>query len=181
MNSSTIAVRPTVTRLPDITGLGGAVAGLGGGIAMAVVAAIISQGMGGDIWLESKQIAAAVYGTVATEQPGFVFGPVVVGTILHLIVSMFLGAIFGIMSRRVLRLTTEFGVPLFTGLVYGMLIWMVAYFLILPIIDPVLMETYAPTYLVQHIVYGLVTGLLYGWLRPQPYNTDPASNFSGGR
>jgi len=171
MNSSSIAVRPVVTRLPDIAGLGGAIAGVGGGIAMAVVAAIISQGMGGDIWLESKQIAAVVYGPLAIAEPGFVFGPVVVGTLLHLIVSAVLGALFGIMSRRVLQLTSEFGMPLLTGLVYGMVIWMLAYFVVLPAIDSTLMQTYAPVYLVQHIVYGLVTGLIYGWLRPQPYDT----------
>jgi len=175
MNSSSLVVRPAVTRLPDIAGLGGAIAGLGGGVAMAVVAAIISQGMGGDIWLESKQIAAVVYGPAAMAQPGFVPGPVVLGTLLHLLVSTLLGAFFGIMSRRVLRLTSEFGMPLVTGLVYGMMIWMVAYFLVLPAIDSALMETYAPIYLVQHIVYGLVTGLLYGWLRPQPYDVDTTS------
>ena len=172
MNSSSIAVRPVVTRLPDIAGLGGAIAGFGGGVAMAVVAAIISKGMGGDIWLESKEIAAVVYGPMATAQPGFVFGPVVVGTLIHLLVATLLGALFGILSRRVLHLTSEFGMPLFTGLVYGMLIWMLAYFVVLPAIDSTLMETYAPSYLVQHIVYGLVTGLLYGWLRPLPYNTE---------
>ena len=170
MSTSSPAVRPAESPLPDIIGLGGAVAGLGGGIAMAIVGAIISASLDGDIWLESKQIASIVYGPAATAQPGFVAGPVIVGTLLHLIIAAALGALFGIMTRRVFHLPSDFGTPLMAGLIYGLLIWMVAYFVVLPIIDPSLRETYAPAFVVQHLVYGAVTGLLYTWLRPQPYN-----------
>jgi hypothetical protein len=172
MSTSSPAVRPAVSPLPDIIGLGGAVAGLGGGIAMAIVGAMISTPLGGDIWLESKQIAAVVYGAAATAQSGFVAGPVIVGTLLHLIVSAALGAIFGILTRRVLRLTSEFGTLIMAGLIYGLLIWMIAYFLVLPSFNPPLRETYAPAFVIQHLVYGAVTGLLYTWLRPQPYNVE---------
>src|SRR5215510_9634623 len=85
MSTSSPAVRPAVSPLPDIVGLGGAVAGLGGGLAMMVVGAIISVSLGGDIWLESKQIASVVFGPAAVAQPGFVAGPVIVGTLLHLL------------------------------------------------------------------------------------------------
>src|SRR5437762_11482721 len=54
-------IRPVISSLPDVVGLGGALAGLAGGLAMAVVAALISASMGQDIWHESKQIAAIVY------------------------------------------------------------------------------------------------------------------------
>jgi hypothetical protein len=170
MSTSSPAVRPVVSPLPDIIGLGGALAGLGGGLAMAIVAAIISASLGGDIWLEAKQIAAVVYGSSVAAQPGFVAGPVLVGTLLHLIVSAALGALFGIVTRRVLHLTSEFGTPLLTGLIYGMLIWLVGYFVVLPLVNPLLLETYAPAFIVQHLVYGAVTGLIYTWLRPKPYN-----------
>jgi uncharacterized protein DUF6789 len=170
MSTSSPVARHVTSPLPDIVGLGGALAGLGGGLAMAIVGAIISASLGGDIWLEAKQIAAVVYGPAAAAQPGFAAGPVLVGTLLHLIVSAVLGALFSIVTRRVLHLTSEFGTPLLTGLIYGMLIWLVAYFVVLPIINPLLRETYAPAFIVQHLVYGAVTGLLYTWLRPQPYN-----------
>ena len=172
MSTSTHTAIPGTSPLPDIVGLGGAIAGLIGGLAMALVGAIISAWLGGDIWLESKQIAAIVYGTAATAQPGFVAGPVLVGTLLHLIASAALGALFSIVIRRLLLLTSEFGMPLLTGMIYGMLIWLVAYFLVLPILNPVLMLTYAPVFIVQHLVYGSVTGLAYTWLRPQPYEVS---------
>src|SRR5262245_19916889 len=55
---STLKPRSVVSPLPDVIGLGGALAGLAGGLAMAVVAALISISMGQDIWHESKRIAA---------------------------------------------------------------------------------------------------------------------------
>jgi len=170
MSTTSPTVRPAVSPLPDIVGLGGALAGLGGGLAMAIVGAIISASLGGDIWLEAKQIAAVVYGPSAAAQPGFAAGPVLVGTLLHLIVSAALGALFGIVARRTLHLTSEFGTMVMGGLIYGMLIWLVGYFVVLPLINPPLRETYAPAFIVQHLVYGAVTGLLYTWLRPQPYD-----------
>ena len=169
MNTSTRTSRPAISPLPDIVGLGGALAGLGGGLAMAVVAALIALSMGEDIWLEAKRIAVVVYGPAAVEAPGLVLGPVLVGTLLHLIVSALLGALFGIVIRRVLRLTSELGAPLLAGLIYGMLIWLVAYFVVLPFLNPLVQATYAPAFIVQHITYGIVTGLLYTWLRPKPY------------
>ena len=68
MNISTptnLNSRSVVSRLPDVVGLGGALAGLAGGLAMAVVAALLSASMGQDIWHESKRIAAIVYGPAA--------------------------------------------------------------------------------------------------------------------
>jgi hypothetical protein len=161
--------KPAVSPLPDVVGLGGALAGLGGGVAMAIVAALISASMGQDVWHESKRIAAIVYGEAALAQPGFAAGPVLVGTFLHLVVSALLGAAFGIITRRVLHLTSDFWTPVLAGLIYGMLVWLIAYFVVLPLTNPLLLELYAPAFIIQHVVYGLVTGMLYMWLRPQPY------------
>ena len=110
-----------------------------------------------------------VYGQAAIAEPGFVLGPVLVGTLLHLAVSAALGALFGIVTRRWLRLTSDFGTPLLAGLIYGMLIWFVAYFVVLPILDPSMREIYAPAFIIQHIAFGAVLGLLYTWLRPLAY------------
>lgn len=155
--------------LPDIIGLGGAVAGLAGGLAMAVVAALISFSIDGNIWLESKQIAAIVYGPAVAETPNFAPGPVIIGSFIHMLVAVLLGALYGILSRRVFKLPSDFGTPVLTGLIYGMVVWMVAYFVALPLVNPTLLETYAPAFIIQNIVYGVVTGLVYTVLRPHPY------------
>jgi len=169
--SSALKPQSAASPLPDVIGLGGAIAGLAGGLAMAIVAALISASMGEDIWHESKRIAAIVYGPAALAGPGFDLGPVLVGTLIHLIVSALLGAIFGIVTRRWLHLTSDFGTPVMAGLVYGLLIWMVAYFAVLPLINPALLEIYPPAFIIQHVAYGVVLGLVYMWLRPQPYQS----------
>jgi hypothetical protein len=170
ISTSSPSMRPAVSPLPDIVGLGGALAGLGGGLAMALVGAALTASLGNDIWHEAKQISAVIYGPAVVAQPGFVAGPVIVGSLLHLIVSAICGAIFGIVTRRVLHLTSDFGTPVLAGLIYGLLLWMVAYFAVLPIVNPLLLDSYTPAFIIQHVVYGAVTGILYTWLRPAPYD-----------
>jgi Family of unknown function (DUF6789) len=173
MSSLAPTTRAANSPLPDIVGLGGALAGLAGGLAMAIVAALVSLVRGQDIWLEAKEIATVVLGSQQARQPGFIAMPILVGTLIHLIISTLLGALFGIVTRRIFRLTSDFGTPLLAGLIYGMLVWFVTYFFVLPIIDPLLREsTYAPAFIIQHIVYGSVTGLCYTWLRPSPYDVS---------
>jgi hypothetical protein len=170
MSMRTSFLKPSVSRLPDVVGLGGALAGLSGGIAMVIVAILVSAAKGDDVFLEVKQIAGVVYGTSAIAEPGFVAGPVLVGLVIHLIVSMAFGAIFGIVMRRLLHLTSDFGTLVLAGMIYGMFIWMAGYFVVLPIINPLLLQSYAPAFIIEHLVYGLVTGLVYTWLRPAPYS-----------
>ena len=170
-SSSGLKSRSVVSPLPDVIGLGGALAGLAGGLAMAVVAALLSASMGQDIWHESKRIAAIVYGRAAFAGSGFEPGPVLVGTLIHLLVSALLGAVFGIVTRRWLHLTSDFGTPVLAGLIYGLMVWLAAYFVVLPLLNPALLEVYAPAFIIQHAVYGIVMGLVYMWLRPQPYES----------
>jgi len=153
--------------LPDIPGLGGAVAGLIGGAAMTIVGAILATSVGNDVWLEARQIATMVYGPAALSDPGI--GPIVVGTLLHLLISALLGAVFGIVSRRWLHLPSDYGMPVWIGVSYGIMIWLVAYFVVLPLVNPALLTTYAPSFIIQNLVYGIVTGLVYTQLRPAPY------------
>ena len=169
--SSPLKSRSAAPVLPNVVGLGGAIAGLAGGVAMAIVAALLSASMGQDIWHESKRIAAIVYGPAALAVSGFDPGPVLVGSLIHLLVSAVLGAIFGIVTRRLLHLTSDFGTPVMAGLVYGLLIWMVAYFVVLPLLNPSLLEVYTPAFIIQHVAFGVVLGLVYMWLRPEPYDS----------
>lgn len=178
--SSNAARTPvTASRLPDIPGLGGAISGLVGGMAMIVTASMITASLGHDIWLEARQIASIFYGSSAFTVSGAIDGPVILGTAVHLLVSALLGAVFGIVSRRWLRLPSDFGTPVLVGMVYGMLTWMLAYFVVVPIVSPALLDTYQPSFIIQNIVYGTVTGLVYTLLRPEPYVTSmPARAFT---
>lgn len=174
MRSSSSPMQTEGSSLPNIPGLGGAIAGLVGGAAMAVAGAIMALISRDDIWLEAKQISAFVYSPAVTEQAGFLAGPVIVGTLLHFIMSALLGAAFGILFSRVLRMPSTMGSPIVAGLIYGMFVWFVAYFVILPVTNPELLDMYAPVFILQHIVYGMVTGLAYLRLRHVPYVDDPS-------
>jgi uncharacterized YccA/Bax inhibitor family protein len=165
--------RPKRTIFPDVVGLNGAIAGLCGGVAMAVVAALLTRALDQDIWLQPKAIAGLVLGD-ASITAGFAAVPVLVGTLIHLVVSALLGAIFEIVARRILRLPSDFGTPMLVGLVYGMLTWMAAYFVVVPVLRPQLLAVYAPAFIIQHIVYGMVTSIIYALLRPQPFTSAAA-------
>lgn len=154
--------------LPDIIGLGGTIAGLVAGLAMLIVASVLTTALGGDVWIEAKAIAAPFYGPFVM-RPGFEAGPVITGTIFHFLTAALLGSIYSIVTRRILKLPSDMGIPVISGLIYGMFIWAVAYFLVLPILNPFMRATYAPAFIAQHLTYGIVLGLVYAILRPLPY------------
>jgi hypothetical protein len=107
---------------PDAMGIGGAQAGLVGGVAMILSAALLAGVKGYDIWFQLKSIAGLVLGPSAIAQAGFVAGPVLLGLALHLAFAALLGTIFAISMRHVLRLPSDFGVPLVAGMVFGLLL-----------------------------------------------------------
>ena len=171
MSTRQLSGPPTSTPLLDGLGLGGALAGLVGGAAMTSVAGLLAEAYGYDGWFQLKVIASLALGPSAIGPAGFAALPVLVGLLLHLAVAALLGAIFGIVSRRILRLPSDFGMPAVTGLAFGLMLWLAAY-LVVPAIAPQLMAIYAPAFIIQHIVYGTVTALVYSVLRPQPYATS---------
>lgn len=157
-------------RLPDVPGLGGAVAGLLAGAVMVLLSPILSLLTGIGIWEPPKLIAATVLGESAIAEPGFVVGPVLIGTLLHFVTSVVLGIIFGIIFHRLLHLTTSFGLPVMIGLCYGLLIFIIAFFGILPYANPTLRDSDMAPVLVQNVVFGIFVGLFYTLVRPEPYS-----------
>jgi hypothetical protein len=161
-----VPVAPARTSpLPDIVGLGGAVAGLIGGVAMALVGVMIALATGTDIWQAPKLIANAIGGT-PNVSPGFEAGPVLLGSLMHLLTAALFGALFGIVFRRTFNLPSSFGIPLVSGLIYGLGIWFVDYFMVLPMLNPGLSAVYSPAFVIQNLTYGVVLGIAYSYLRP---------------
>lgn len=159
--------RQSVAPLPRVPGLAGALAGLAGGIAMALGSIALAGLYGADLWFQLKAIASLVLGSAAVAQAGFVAGPVLLGLAIHLAASALLGALFGA-TIRYLRLPSDYGVPAVAGLVFGLLLWLLAYMTV-PALIPQLMAVYAPAWIMQHIIYGTVTGMAHAALRPRPY------------
>ncbi len=170
--------RPTIIRswtLPDWIGLGGAVAGALAGLVMVILSPLLSLLSGVSLWEPPKLIAATLLGQSALSEPGFDLVPVVSGTAIHFVVSILLGILFSVVTHRVLHLTTDFGLPIYIGLCYGLLIFFIAYFVILPSVNPALVESNSGMgpILAQNVVFGLCLGVFYLMVRPEPY-TDTA-------
>jgi hypothetical protein len=165
-----LITRRTVAPLPDIMGLAGALAGLGGGLAMTLIGALLTQALDQDHWLQLKLIASVVLGPAVAAQLGFVAGPIIIGALIQLGLSALLGSIFEFLMRRIARRPSAYGLAEVAGLAYGLLIWLMAFFVVIPMLIPLLRQIYEPALIIQHLVYGAVTGLLYSMLRPQPYS-----------
>ncbi len=159
-----------IRELPDIAGLGGAIAGLLAGLVMIIVSPLLSILTGVGIWEPPKLIAATILGPTVLQDAGFVLVPVVIGTVLHVMTATVLGAVFGLVVHRWFHLTTDFGLPIYIGLIYGLLIFLAAYFVILPSINPELRNSDMAPVLVQNMVFGIAVGLFYTFVRPQPYS-----------
>jgi hypothetical protein len=170
MRRSLTGTRQAVSeRLPDIKGLGGAIAGLLSGVVMIMLSPLLSLLTGVGIWEPPKLIAATVLGARVVETPGFTLGPVVVGGALHLLTSVILGLLFGLIFHRLLHLTTDFGTPLLLGLCYGLVIFFLAYAVVLPVLNPTLRDSWLAPFIAQNMVFGVCLGGFYTLLRPQPY------------
>jgi hypothetical protein len=148
----------------------GALAGLFGGLVMTGGALLLAAWYGFDVWFQLKAIGSLILGPAAMAQAGFVAGPVLAGLLIHLVVSALLGALFGVFTRRVWRLPSDYGAPAVSGLVFGLLLWLVAY-LALSTLLPQLMAISAPAFIIQHIGFGTALSMAYARLRPQPYAT----------
>jgi hypothetical protein len=168
MSNRELIQRPAVSPIPAVLELGGALAGLAGGLAMTISAALLAGLYGYDRWVQVKAIASLVLGSSATASAGFAAGPVLIGLLIQLVVAALLGALFESVTRRMFRLPSDYGMPALTGLVFGLLLWLAAYFAV-PALIPQLMVVAAPAFIILYIIYGMVTGLVHGVLRPQPY------------
>lgn len=157
-------------RIPDIAGLGGAIAGCLAGIVMILLSPLLSLLTGIGIWEPPKLIAATILGQSVVQLPGFAAGPVLVGALLHLLISVVLGFLFGLIFHRLLHLTTDFGTPLLVGLCYGLVIFFLAYVVVLPVVNPLLRDSWLAPFIAQNMVFGICLGGFYTLLRPQPYD-----------
>jgi hypothetical protein len=149
-------------------GLGGGLAGLIGGVATTISAALLAGSSGYGIWFPFKALVSLVLGSSAAASAGLAAAPVLLGLLIQLVLAAILGALFAFVTRGILRLPSDFGIPVLSGLVFGLLVWLAAY-LLMPAIAPQLLAAAAPAFIIVYIVYGTATGLAHGLLRPQPY------------
>ena len=76
----------------------------------------------------------------------------IIGVLIQLGLATALGALFELLMRRIARRISNAGLPEVAGLVYGLLIGLVAFFGVIPMLVPLLLQIYAPALLIQHLV-----------------------------
>src|SRR5688572_15435119 len=96
---------------------GGIVAGLVGGVAIAVLGLIIAAAGGQDPWIAMKGAAVPFLGKEILV-PGFAAGPVLLGIIMHFVVSAVWGMLFGWLFYGIGRTAT-----IVAGLMWGLVVW----------------------------------------------------------
>jgi hypothetical protein len=88
----------------------------------------------------------------------------ILGLAGHMMNSVVLAAIFGLMASRFLH---GGGTLVAAGVIYGIVVWAVMWFVILPLIDPLMLNLNGLVFLIGHMMWGGALGLL--WSRVAPH------------
>jgi len=138
----------------------GAVAGLGAGAAMWLVAMVAAQG---DLGFTAplRLVAASLLGEAALDT-GAIFGPLALGALLVAVTSV----LFGLIYASILREGADVFQAALLGAAYAVALWAVTWFVLVRVLDPILfVSTGAAHMLALHIVYGVILGVLVPTLR----------------
>lgn len=133
------------------------------------------------LWISPKTLMASMQDGMANHAFHFVFGPAVLGAIIHMMTGAAYGAIFGVIASK-LRL----GLPALAGvgMIYGFLVFVVSAFIFLPLAGAIFssgdqigdMAKMAGwwTFIIEHLMFGVALGALYA-ARRRPVHAGTAA------
>ena len=124
----------------------GIIAGLGGGLIFGLMMAMMSM--------------LPMVGMLVGQESS------VVGFIVHMGISGFFGAVFGLVAVRFFQGWSQL---LIAGVVYGIIVWVVGALVMMPLLlgmNEMVFQVGQAQWmsLIGHIVFGLITGGIYAWL-----------------
>jgi len=127
-------------------------------LVMGMVEMVSEAAAGPGFWSPLVFIAATVLRplqSVPTPVP-FMALPVALGLMGHMMNSMILGIVFGlIFSRFAIARSVLVGV----GVGYALLVFATTWYLVLPVIDPVMLKLNPAFFAVAHVMWGATLGL----------------------
>lgn len=137
--------------------VGGAAAGLAGGVTLTVLAIAQAVITGADAWPALKGAALPVFGTRVFE-PGFDLLPVIFGVSNHFAISMVWGVVFAVLAYGLSRLAT-----LAASVGWGLVVWFTMYFIVLPFSGwgDVARATPVGIAVFDHLLFGLALGIAF--------------------
>ena len=140
----------------------GALAGMGGGMVMAMWSMIVMWLTGAGFWTPLNLIANTVWRS-APVGATFSGGALVLGLVLHMMMSMGLGMAFAVVVRSVSWLGASRAVLVMTGMVFGIMVWVVMQYGIWHAIDAAAAPKFTPwVFALGHLMFGAATALLTG-------------------
>lgn len=138
--------------------IGGIVASLVIGMWEMVVEAVLPNGAG--FFGPVVAIGATVIRDLQGSGNPIPFDAVafVLGLAGHMMNSVILAALFGLMASRLLHEGSKLVVA---GVIYGIVVWAVMWFVALPVVDPLMLNLNGLVFLVGHMMWGGALGLLW--------------------
>jgi hypothetical protein len=142
----------------------GAIAGIVGGMVMAMYAMIASAAfLGQGFFTPLYGIALPIVGSQAlmtSMKLGFYFdlGPALAGLVVHMMWSALYGVLFGVIASRLQLAGTA---AIVGGMVYGVAVMIVMSLIVLPFVGAGAMPGMIgwPSFTVEHLMFGLALGL----------------------
>lgn len=135
---------------------GGAIAGVVGGLAIALIAILGNLAQGRGFWLGLKGASAVFLGPARASAPGFDPSAVLLGVVIHFGVAMFWGMLFALVVYGASRATT-----IAAGIGWGFVVWVGMYYVALPLVGLAQMARAVPVgaAIVEHVIFGVATAL----------------------
>jgi uncharacterized membrane protein YagU involved in acid resistance len=139
----------------------GALAGLLGGVVMAMWSMVALAATGPGFWTPVNLIAHTIW-RGAPIDGGFSAGALLLGLMVHLAMSVVFGVI---LAALVGRLAGTLPALLAAGMAFGLAAWLLNQYVTWPVIDQTAAQAFTPWVLaVGHLLFGLVTAVLFGRL-----------------
>ncbi len=135
----------------------GLLAGLAGGLVIAVFRITMALRAGGDAWHPLEMAAAPVLGERAL-LPGFDLSAFVLGTILHFAIAAAWGGVFGFFFHGLATRGT-----VIAGALFGLVVWFTMMYVVLPLAGVAALASAVPIRdaIVAHVLFGLGVGIAY--------------------
>lgn len=151
----------------------GALAGVVGGMVMAMWSMIVLWLTGSGFWQPLNLIAHTVWRDAPLDAR-FSLGAALLGLVVHMMTSMMVGVVFALAMQRIHgNLAAVAGL----GMAVGVVMWLVMQYAVWRIVDPGAARAFTPwVFGVGHAMFGLAIGLVVGAPTAAPVRHGIASN-----
>src|SRR5262245_38087588 len=136
---------------------GGVVAGIVGGIVIALWTTSVGAALGEDLWVATKTAAYPILG-LRVQLPGFDGTAVVLGVVCHFAVSLVWGVLFALVALGLSRPAT-----IWAGALWGLLVWIGTAYVVLPLtaVGIITHTTPIARAIGEYLVFGLAVGATF--------------------